>query len=166
MKDPRTIDQEMKDPDGERFGPDRRKYCINYKKYTLFIGSFVCLLIIVLVIVLLGKDPPSIEEDLDLRVRLYYDGPIVNNTTYVDTDSIEVRITNIGSVDAEGERITLSISGNNVIEDDLDWTGGNVPSGESASAFISVETIKPGRYFILQVMVRYDGSYECHDRIP
>lgn len=136
-----------------------------WKKHKVILIAFgVCVMIIVGVMLLALIDPKFSE--IDLSVSIAEGGQRSGDTLFMDTDDIPVTIRNSGSETAEGEKIQLRISGDNVVDKTIDWTGGDIKSDKGRTVSITIELEDQFKTFTLKVAVIYDGNYQDKDQIP
>jgi hypothetical protein len=134
------------------------------RRHMVIIIAASCSLLFLMGVVPMAILPPLEKVDLDVAIK--YSGSPSGNTLYVDTDDIEIRVRNDGRETAYGDKISMSISGDNVVSKDVPWTGGDIPSGETVWLPAPIELKDPSKPFTLRVYIKYDGKAEAHDIAP
>jgi hypothetical protein len=143
--------------------PEKKKKLSSGTKLIL-ITFGICVLIVVGVLLLALIDP--VLNKIDLDVSINRGGSTSGGTMYVDTDNIEIVIRNHGSEVADGSKITLKVSGDNIAEETIQWTGGDIPTDKSRAMTISVDVENEFESFTLKISIYYDGDFQSKDQIP
>ncbi len=133
-----------------------------YKVFLITGGVCVMILLGVMMLALIGP----IFNKVDLEINISEGGMRSGSTLFVDTDNIEFRVKNAGSETAEGEKITLKISGDNIVDKTIQWSSGDIESGKGKIMIISVDIENPSTEFELKISVYYDGDFQGQDQIP
>ncbi|MFO8050871.1 MAG: CARDB domain-containing protein [Thermoplasmatota archaeon] len=146
--------------------PEPKKEPVSFwkKHKTILITFGVCVMVLIGVMLLAIIDPKFSE--IDLTVSISQGGHQSGDTFFMDTDDIPITVRNHGSETASGENIQLRISGDNVVEKTIDWTGGDIASDKGRTISISIELKDQFKTFTLKVSVHYDGDYQDSDQIP
>ena len=125
-------------------------------------GICLCILIGVLSLALLG----AVIEKNSLTVSINYGGHQSGDTLYVDTDNIELSISNNGKETVEGSKLYFKVSGSNVIKERINYTGRDIGPGERLSFRVQVHLVNESGPFTLYVQMFYNGKLRDSDSIP
>lgn len=135
------------------------------KKYMVVLIAFgvcVALLIGVLLLALIG---PMLKGD-SMTISIDREGYQSGDTLYMDTDNVELSISNQGKGTVDGSELHIMISGKNIMKERIDYTGGDIEPSKTVNFIISVQVVDELAPFELTVRLYYKDKLMDSDSVP